>query len=104
MPSTSSKQPTGDDRPAVERAATPSPARAQGGPVASEHPARPEWIPEGTRAELEANGEAVDPRNGRLLVGTGADDARYAEPGRRRGVQASDVAGSVGATAATNGE
>lgn len=82
MDSKTSK-PATDDRTAVERAATPSPARADGGPVPAPVADRPERISEGVRAELAVNGVATDPVNGRRIVGTGAHDARYeAAPGR----------------------
>jgi hypothetical protein len=66
-----------DDRPAVERAATPSPARADGGPVAAPVVDRPERLSQGVLAELEMHGEAVDPMNGRRIVGSSLADARY---------------------------
>lgn len=87
-----------DDRTAVERAATPSPARAQGGPVDQPTGGKP-FVSEGMRAELEMHGEARD-ANGRRVVGTGTGDARYEDA--PSGVQASDVAGRVGAAKATN--
>lgn len=89
-----------DTRSALERAATPSPARAQGGPVVQEMPDKPDRISEGVRAELEMYGEALDPNSGRRIVGTGVADARYEDAKHAR--QASDVAGQVGATRATN--
>lgn len=88
-----------DERSAVEKAATPSPARAQGGPVAQTKPSKPIFISEGMRAELEMHGEARD-ADGRRVVGTGTNDARYEDA--VAGVQASDVAAQVGATRATN--
>jgi hypothetical protein len=61
---------------------------------------RPEFISQGTWVELEQNGWAIDPRNGRKIVGTTVENARYEDPAKR--VQASDVAAEVGATRATN--
>lgn len=61
---------------------------------------RPEFISEGLRVELEQNGWAIDPRNGKVIVGKGVEDARYEEV--RAGESASDVAARVGATRATN--
>jgi hypothetical protein len=86
-------------------AATRTPPVAPRAQAAEQKSDRPEWIPEGTRAELAERGEAIDPRDGRRLVGSGTDDARYEEVAvDRKGarVQASDVAGSIGATRATN--
>lgn len=61
---------------------------------------RPEFISEGLRVELEQNGWAIDPRNGKVIVGKGTEDARYEEV--RAGESASDVAARIGATRATN--
>lgn len=69
-------------------------------PAVQENRDRPDFLSEGTRAELEQNGWALDPRNGRKIVGTGPDDMRYEDPDAA--VQASDVAARVGATRATN--
>lgn len=74
--------------------------RADEKPAASAQSDRPEFISEGTRVELEQNGWAIDPRNGRVMVGKDVASARYEEV--RPGEQASDVAARVGATKATN--
>lgn len=96
-----------DERSAEVKAATPQPATAEGGPVKQDDTGKPSFISEGVRAELETYGVATDV-NGRRIVGTGTDDARYEDesavkvPADGDQAKASDRAGQVGATTATN--
>ena len=73
--------------------------RADENPAVEAKSDRPEFISQGTLVELEQTGMAIDPRNGRLIVGKSVADARYEEV--PAGESASDVAARLGATRAT---